>query len=100
MSLKGAEKNWVKSGLLFCSFVFAFLRLRERIHRRGGGNVEIANAISKGCGKRGKPLSGFPRFPQPVISTAFPCGVRHAEPPDKSSETTRAWLVACYGPRR
>ena len=28
-------------------------------------------AISKGGGKRGKPVFGFPRFPRPVISTAF-----------------------------
>jgi hypothetical protein len=31
--------------------------------RRGGGNVEIASAISKGCGQRGKPAFGFPRCP-------------------------------------
>jgi hypothetical protein len=38
---------------------------------RRGGNVEIAVAISKPCGKSGKPAFGFPRFPQGVISTAL-----------------------------
>src|ERR1700681_4983688 len=46
--------------------------------RRGGGNVEIASAISKGCGQRGKPAFGFPRCPSdrhfhgPPISSTPP----------------------------
>jgi hypothetical protein len=39
--------------------------------RRSCWNVEIAEAISKGGGKGGKPGVGFPCFPLAVISTAL-----------------------------
>src|SRR5664279_3375165 len=36
----------------------------SRRARLGGGNVKIPAGFSRGDGKRGKPVFGFPRFPR------------------------------------
>ena len=65
---------------------------RENRHRRGCGNVGIAGAISKGGGKRGKPMRGpsplrgfggrvFHTFHPAVISTARPASAPSFSPP-------------------
>src|ERR1700738_4493833 len=37
-----------------------------------GGNVGIAKRFPRAVERDGKPAFGFPRFPQPVISTGLP----------------------------
>ena len=56
-----------------CGFSAGFAGLQIHDSRRSRGNVGIPAGISKGCGKGGKPLHGFPCFPYPGISMACFC---------------------------
>ena len=78
----------------------SFLGLVKKGRESSSGLWECGNrgAISKGVGKRGKPVFGFPRFPSPVISAALLPSRGAAGSRMRNSQTACSWLVASAAP--
>ena len=78
----------------------SFLGLVKKGRESSSGLWECGNrgAISKGVGKRGKPVFGFPRFPSPVISAALLPSRGAAGSRMRNSQTPCSWLVASAAP--